>query len=112
MAARASEEGGMPSELLPTLEVVWPFAAGAAVAIAALAVIAALWRAMSARRQAVREYDREQRALSAFRHHLADVAAAGPGPRRAARDRRGARRTPSTPSVSDVRPDDRPRPAE
>ena len=100
----------MPSELLPTLEVVWPFAAGVAVAIAALAAIAALWRAMSARRQPVREYDREQRALTVFRHHLAvNAAATAKWQRRSAREQRFARRASPAPGQSDARADDRPR---
>jgi type II secretory pathway component PulM len=100
----------MPSELLPTLEVVWPFAAPAAVAILALVVIVALWRGQSARRQPVREYDREQRALRAFRRHLTnDDAATAKRPRRSARDQRAVRRSSSAPGAAGVRPDDRPR---
>ena len=102
----------MPSELLPTLEVVWPFAAGVAVALAALAAIAALWRAMSARRQPVREYDREQRALTAFRHHLTVNAATAKWQRRSARDQRFARRASPVPGQPDARADDRPRQTE
>jgi hypothetical protein len=99
----------MPSELLPTMEVAWPFAAGAAVGILALVVIAALWRGQSVRRQAVRAYDREQRALEAFRHRLAgdDAVAANRPPRPARGGRAARRRSPAPPGPAGVKADDR-----
>jgi hypothetical protein len=61
----------MPPEVEALLESLWPYLLGAGLAALLLLLLLWLWAILRSRRQASDSYEREQRAIAAFRQHLA-----------------------------------------